>query len=160
MKIRWVVATSLVLLLASTLPASAQMMGSPPLALDYEAPWISFALGHARELELTADQVKDLTALRDEFQKEAMRLTGETRDAEGELRLLYNRKPLDLQAVEAKIRAIAALGADLRLGRVRTLEKAFVLLAPAQQQKLSGIAQSMGWMRGASMMGGLPEVTR
>lgn len=188
MKVRGVLATGLVLLLGGTPPASAQMMGGgtgmmgtmdmmgrgmhepavtgcpgmpgQPVAFGSEGPWISSALAHAKELGLSPDQVKGLTALRDEFQKEAARLTGEIRAAEAELRASYGQKPLNLQAVEAKIRAIAALEADLRLGRVKTLEKGNTLLTPEQQQKLGGIAQSKGWGHGASMMSGTPEVIR
>ncbi len=188
MKIRGILAIGLALLLGSTLPASAQMMGGgsgemgtmdmmgrgmhepamtdcpgmagQSIAFGSERPWISFALAHAGELGLSPNQVQGLTALRDEFQKEAVRLTGDIRAAEAELQVLYGQKPLNLQAVEAKIRAIAGLEADVRLGRVKVLEKGNALLTPEQQQKLGGIGQSRGWRHGASMMGGPPEVTR
>ncbi len=184
MKIRWILATGLALLLGGT-PALAQMMGesggemgmmggrmhgappaagspgmAPQVAFSYEAPWISFALAHAKEIELTTDQINRLTALRDEFQKEALRLTGEIQRTEAELQLLYTRRPVDLPAVEAKTRAIAGLEGDLRLGRVRTVEKGLSLLTPEQQQKLSGVAQSMGQMRGAFRPGGPWEFGR
>jgi Spy/CpxP family protein refolding chaperone len=183
MKMRGIFVIGLVLLVAGALPASAQMMGGgsemrgmadmmgrgtegpaatgcpgmtgEPVAFGDEGPWISFALAHARELELTADQLRGLTAVRDEFQKEAIRLAAEVRTAEAELRQIYRRKPVDLQAAEAKIRAIAGMEADLRLGRVKALEKGQALLTPEQQQKLSG------WrVRGAFLMGGPWEFTR
>jgi Spy/CpxP family protein refolding chaperone len=135
-------------------------MAPQAFTFGYEAPWISFALAHAKEIELTTDQINGLTALRDEFQREALRLTGEIQRTEGELQLLYTRRPVDLQAVEAKTRAIAGLEADLRLGRVRTVDKGLSLLTPEQQQKLSGIAQSMGQMRGAFRRGGPWEFGR
>ncbi|MBI3081168.1 MAG: Spy/CpxP family protein refolding chaperone [candidate division NC10 bacterium] len=188
MKIRGILATGLVLLLGGTLPASAEMMGGgtgmmgtmdmmgrgmhepavtgcpgmpgQPVAFGSERPWISSALAHAKELGLSPDQVKGLTALRDEFQKEALRLTDAIRAAEADLRVLYGPKPLNLQAMEAKIRAVAGLEADLRVGRVKTLEKGNALLTPEQQEKLGGIAQSKGWGHGASMMSGAPEVIR
>jgi hypothetical protein len=184
-KIRWTLATAFVLLLGSP-PAFAQMMGewgggmgmmgggmhgappatghrgmaSPGFGFGYEAPWISLALAHAREIELTADQVNGLAAVRDEFQKEAVRLAGEIRRAEAELGLFYTQRPVNLQAVEAKIRGIAGLEAELRLGRARTLEKGLSLLTAEQQQKLDGIAQTMGHMRGAFMPGGPWEFGR
>ena len=188
MKTRWVLATGLVLLLGGTLPASGQMMGGgggtmgpmdmmgrgmhepamtdcpgmagQSVAFGSERPWISFAIAHAGELGLSPNQVQGLAALRDEFQKEAVRLTGNIRAAEAELQVLYGQKPLNLQAVEAKIRAIAALEADLRLGRVKALEKGNALLTSEQQQKLSDITRSMGRMRGALTGSAPTEVTR
>ena len=56
-------------------------MSGQAAAFGDERPWISFALAHEKELGLTADQVKELTALRDEFQKEAVRLANEIRAA-------------------------------------------------------------------------------
>ncbi|HEU5393594.1 MAG TPA: Spy/CpxP family protein refolding chaperone [Candidatus Methylomirabilis sp.] len=188
MKSGWLVATALTLLLIGTLPASGQMMGGggatmgpmdmmgrgmhepamtdcpgmagQSIAFGSERPWISFALAHAGELRLSPNQVQGLAALRDEFQKEAVRLTGDIRATEAELQTLYAQKPLNLQAVEAKIRAIAALEADVRLGRVKVLEKGNALLTPEQQQKLSDIARSMGRMRGALRGSPPAEVTR
>lgn len=185
MTIRGILAMGLVLLVGGALPASAQMMGGAggmtgmmgggmpggaattgcpgmtgrPAGLGYEGPWLSFALAHARELDLTPDQVKGLTALREEFEKEALRLVGEIRAAEADVWQLERRTPVDIRGLEAKIRAVAGLEADLRIGRLKTIEKGLALLTPDQRQKLTGIAQSMGRMHGAMMMGGPGEVT-
>lgn len=170
MRKRWIVAISLVLLLAGV-PASAQMMGggggmmgmkemmgpgpSPaaghcpgmaaePAAFDYERPWISFALAHARDLALTADQVKTLTALREDFAKEAGRIWQDIRAAEDALAQLYTQTPLDLPAIEAKIRQIAALQGDLRIARVKTIQKGVTFLTDEQRQKLFEPSRPMG----------------
>ena len=188
MKIGRIVAIGIVLLLGFGLPASAQMMGGgsemmggmtemmsgemhgagpssgcpamsvQPVVFGDERPWLSFALAHSDEISLTADQVKGLTALRDDFQKEATRLVGEVRTAQGDLRRLYSQTPRDLRAVEAKVRAIAALEAELSIARVRTLEKGRTLLTAEQQQKLSTIAGGTGsTYRMPSRMHGMPS---
>jgi len=181
MRARLIVGTVVALLLAGALPASAQMMGAGggaggdmmgsgmhgaapatgcsgmtggPAAFGYDGPWISFALTHATVLDLTPDQVNSLTTLRDEFRKEAIRLGSEIRAAEAEVRRLYAQQPLDLQALESRVRAAAGIEADLELARVKTLVKGKALLTPEQQQKAGALARSMGWARGASMMGG------
>jgi len=181
MRTRSVVGTALALLLVGAPPASAQMMGAGggaggdmmgggmhgaaeatgcssmtggPEAFGYEGPWISFALTHATLLELTPDQVSSLTTLREEFRKEASRLSSAIRAAETAVRQLYAQQPLDLQALESKVRVAAGLEADLELARVKTLAKGKALLTPEQQQKAGALAGSMGWTRGASMMGG------
>ena len=178
MNIRWIVAISLALLLAAGLPASAQMMGGggqmmggmtemggggmhgagpssgcpamsvQPTAFGDDGPWISFALTYAQEAALTAEQVRQLTLLRDDFRSEAGRLAGEVRAAEAEIFRLRNQTVVDLRAVEAKVRAIAGLEADLRLARVTTLEKGKAILTTEQQHALTIIAQSTGRTHG------------
>jgi len=181
MRARLIAGTVVALLLAGALPASAQMMGAGggaggdmmgsgmhgaapatgcsgmtggPAAFGYDGPWISFALTHATLLDLTPNQVNSLTTLRDEFQKESIRLGSEIRAAETEARRLYAQQPLDLPALESKVRAAAGLEADLELARVKTLATGKALVTSEQQQKAGALARSMGWARGASMMGG------
>src|SRR3990172_278483 len=128
MSIKWIVAISVALLLAAGLPASAQgggaseMMGGmtemggggmhgagpssgcpamsvQPTAFGDDGPWISFALAYAQEAALTAEQVRQLTLLRDDFRSEAGRLAGEVRAAEAEIFRLRNQTVVDLRAV-------------------------------------------------------------
>jgi len=171
MKVRILIAAGAVLLLAGTAPALAQMMGpggatsgktemmpgmpqgasecpgmAAAAAFGDERPWISFALAHGQELALTAEQGQALTALRDGFQQDALRLARELRAAEVELRRIRAQRPASLDAVEAKIRAIAGLEADLRLSRARALEKASAVLTAEQQTKLASLARSMRGM--------------
>ncbi len=179
MRLRWVLVMGLALVLAGAVPASAQMMGEgsgmmgmmrmmemmgagpapaaghcpgmtgQPAAFGYERPWISVALAHAQDLGLTADQVTALTTLREDFAKEAARLVQGIRDAEAALAQLYAQKPTDLTAIEAKIKEIAALEAELRIARVRTLQKGVALLTEEQRQKLFEGSPGMGRMMGA-----------
>ena len=182
MKIRWIVAIGLVLFLAGSWPASAQMMGgqsgmmgpgmmdmmgrgmaegaagmggcpgmaaTEPVTFGYERPWISFALAHAKELALTPDQVKTLTALREEFQKDGARWAQEIREGEAALAKLYAQKPLDLTAIEVKLKDIAAKEAELRLARVKAIDKGVALLTEEQRQKLFDTSRAMGRMMGA-----------
>lgn len=182
MRTRWMLATGLVLLLASALPASAQMMGgqggmmgtggadmmgrgmheaaatggcpgmtAQPTAFGYEGPWISFALTHAKDLELTADQVKVLTTLRDEFGKEAAKRAQDIRAGEVALAELYRQKLPDLTAIEARIKEIATRETELRIARVKTLQQGLALLSDTQRQKLFDTSRTMGRMMGASL---------
>ena len=171
MNIRWIVVISFVLLFAGGVPASAQMMGGmtemggggmhgtelasdcpamsvQPIAFGDDGPWIVFALAHAQELPLTTQQVSQLTALRDEFRNEAARLVGEIRALEADVLRLRSQTAVDLQAVEGKIRAVSGLEADLRLARVKTLERGKAILSAEQRRRLSSLAQSTGRMHG------------
>jgi Spy/CpxP family protein refolding chaperone len=125
------------------------MTAMEPAAFGYERPWISFALAHAKELALTPDQVKGLTTLRDEFQKDGARWVQDIREGEAALANLYAQKPLDLTAIEARIKELAAKQAELRLGRVKAIEKGVALLTEEQRQKLFETSRAMGRMMGA-----------
>lgn len=177
MRSGWIAVIGLILVLAGSVPASAQMMGGgsgmmgmemgmrmmemmgpgpapaadhcpgmvgQPIAFGYERPWISFALAHAKDLELTLDQVKALTTLREDFLKEAARISQEIQAGEDTLAQLYAQKPLDLTAIEAKIKEITALQGELRIARVKTLQKGVGLLSDEQRQKLFESSRTMG----------------
>jgi Spy/CpxP family protein refolding chaperone len=125
------------------------MAAMEPAAFDYERPWISFALAHAKELALTPDQVKGLTTLRDEFQKDGARWAQNIREGEAALAKLYPQKPLDLTAIEARIKDVAAKQAELRLARVKVIDQGVALLTEEQRQKLFETSRTMGRMMGA-----------
>jgi Spy/CpxP family protein refolding chaperone len=131
-------------------------MAAEPVALGYERPWITLAITHANELALTPDQVKALTALRDEFQKDATRWVQDIREGERALATLYAQKPLDLAAIEAKLKDLGAKQAELRLARVKAIDKGVTLLTEEQRQKLFDTWRAMGRMMGA-LRGPSPE---
>jgi Spy/CpxP family protein refolding chaperone len=112
------------------------MMGGGPTA---ERPLISLALQNKDQLGLTADQVTQLESLRAEFQKEAIRRGADIQVADTELAELLAAEPVDLAKIEAKLRQLAGLQVDLRLSRIRTLEKGKALLTPDQRKKLTSL---------------------
>jgi hypothetical protein len=123
-------------------------MGAQASAFDPEWPWITFALTHAKDLGLSDEQVTQLGGLREEFLKDAGRLVQDIRAGESALAQLYAQKPLDLSAVEAKIREIAgrrpscaSRGQDAAKGTALTDE---------QRQKIFDPSWRMGRMMGAT----------
>jgi len=125
-------------------------MGTQPTAFDPERPWITFALAHAKDLGLSDEQVKQLGGLRDEFLTEAGRLVQDIRTGENALAQLYGQTPIDLAAIEAKIREIAGREAEVRILRLKTLQKGTALLTDEQRQKLVDPSWRMGGMMGSS----------
>ena len=101
-----------------------------------DRPLLSIMLSHRAELGLSAAQVETLERLRAEFQKEAIRVEADVRIAETDLRLLLAADPVDLARVEARIREIERRRADLRVGRVRTIEQGRAQLSADQREKL------------------------
>ena len=106
-----------------------------------QVPLITLMLWHARDLSLTGEQMRALEALRSDFQQDAETQTTELQRIEGELQRLLGRQEIDLAQVEARIRRIEGLRADLRLSRIKTVERAKVVLTPEQWQKLQPLVR-------------------
>ncbi|MBI2154323.1 MAG: periplasmic heavy metal sensor [Candidatus Rokubacteria bacterium] len=127
-----------------------EMMGGP----SAERPLISLALQNRDQLGLTPDQVKALESLRTEFQKEATRRSADLEVAETGLAELLRADAVDLAKVETKLRQIEALRTDIRLSRVKTLEKGKALLSLEQRKKLDSLAPRASADTPGSMMAG------
>jgi len=93
-------------------------------------------LWYARDLSLTPEQVRGLEALRSDFQRTADLQTAEIQRLELELQRVLSREQIDLTQAETRIRRIESLRTELRLGRIRTVEKGKATLTPEQWRKL------------------------
>ena len=101
-----------------------------------QVPLITLVLWHARDLSLTPEQVRGLEALRSEFQRTADLQTAEIQRLELELQRVLRREQIDLTQAETRIRRIESLRTELRLGRIKTVEKGKATLTPEQWRKL------------------------
>lgn len=101
-----------------------------------ERPLIAFMLRHREKLGLSAAQVKSLEQLRNDFQKESIRRDADLRVAEMDLDGLLGAEKIDMPKVEAKVREIERLRTDLRLARIRTIQKGKEVLTADQRKKL------------------------
>ena len=115
-------------------PLEGQVPARP--VLGEQVPLITLMLWHARDLSLTPEQVRALEALRGDFQRAADIQTAELQRIELELQGLLSREQIDLSQVEARVRKIEALRTDLRLGRIKTVEKGKTILTPEQWRKV------------------------
>lgn len=109
-----------------------------------ERPLLSLALQQRDALGLSEEQVKALEVARSAFEKEAIRRGADVQIAERELSDLLRESPVDLGKVEAKVRQIAGLSADLRFTRIKTIEKGKTVLTADQLKKLMSAAGSHG----------------
>jgi Heavy-metal resistance len=101
-----------------------------------ERPLIAFMLRHREKLGLSAAQVKSLEQLRNGFQKESIRRDADLRVAEMDLNGLLGAEKVDMPKVEAKVREIERIRTDLRLARIRTIQKGKEVLTADQRKKL------------------------
>lgn len=129
------------------------MMGSRGDAAGRERPQLTLALQNRTELGLTEPQGKTLESLVERFRSSAEQRMRELESAETQLASLLKQEPAAGPQVEAEVRRIEKLRADLRLERIRTIAEGRAALAPEQRAKLDQlVASSAGGMMG--MQGG------
>lgn len=101
-----------------------------------ERPLIAFILRNREKLDLSAAQVKSLEQLKNDFQKESIRRDADLRVAEMDLNGLLVAEKVDMAKVEAKVREIERLRSDLRIARIRTIQKGKEVLTADQRKRL------------------------
>jgi Spy/CpxP family protein refolding chaperone len=104
-----------------------------------DRPLITIMLHHRSELGLSPEQVDRLEALRGEFAREAIRRDADIRIGELDLAALLDQEPADLAKVEAKVREVAQLRAELRVARLRAIEEGKTLLTAEQRTRLQAL---------------------
>lgn len=124
------------------------MMGGTGDAAGRERPQLSLALQNRAELGLTEPQVTKLDALVQRFRGTAEQRVPEIEAAETELAALLKQDASAGPQVEAKVRSIEKLRADLRLERIRTIAEGRAALGSEQRAKLDQLAQASGAMMG------------
>ena len=125
-------------------------------------PLITMMLRHRDGLGLSAAQVQSLEKLRGDFMREAIRRNADRKIARLDLLALMRPDPadptkaVDMAQVEAKVREIEKLRADLQLARIRTIEAGKAQLTPDQRTKLNGLLAQMRsrWQRGGPVSPG------
>ncbi len=135
-------------------------MGSSTELLGRERPLLSLALRHRAELGLSADQVKTLEELVERFRKDAEARVSQVEAAEQELAGLLKSDSADMTKVEAKVRAIESLRAELRLARIGTIAKGRAALSPEQRKKLEELVASRPAGPAAQRTRGMEEMER
>ena len=100
-----------------------------------DRPVISQLLSNRETLNLSADQVRKLEQLRDNFQRQAIRNDADLRIVELDIATLLDNEPVDMGKLEHKIRESEKLRTDLRIARVRAIEQARGVLTSEQKKK-------------------------
>lgn len=125
------------------------MMGLRGDAGGRERPQLTLALQNRAELGITEPQGKTLESLVERFRASAEQRMREMEGAESELASLLKQDPAAGPQVEAQVRRIEKLRADLRLDRIRTIAEGRAALASEQRAKLDQlVARSVRGMMG------------
>ncbi|HKY09902.1 MAG TPA: Spy/CpxP family protein refolding chaperone, partial [Candidatus Binatia bacterium] len=87
------------------------------------------------QLQLSAEQVKNLEHLRDQFQRQSIRTDADLRILDLDTAALLDQPNVDVPKAEQKIREMEKLRADLRIARLRAIEQAKAVLTAEQRKK-------------------------
>ena len=104
-----------------------------------EAPWITIALRHKTELNLSADQVSNLEKIRTNFANQAKPIGDQVRTLEADLHNILQQSPANLVLARTKIDQAEKLRADLRYLRVEALENGKSVLSTQQRDQLKSL---------------------
>jgi hypothetical protein len=92
-------------------------------------------LRNRERLGLSADQIKNLERIRNDFTKESIKSDADLRIAEMDLGSLLEAQPVEMTQVETKIREIERIRGDLRIARVQAIEKGKEQLSADQRRQ-------------------------
>jgi Spy/CpxP family protein refolding chaperone len=104
-----------------------------------------------KHLGLNAKQKEEIKEIRVATMKEVIRKRADMQIARLELRDLLSKDPVDMKAVEGKVKQIEGLRADIHLALIKAKEQVKAKLTPEQRQKL------MDMMEKSPMMGDTDE---
>jgi len=101
------------------------------------------------------DQQKPLIGeIKSRMMKETIRRTAEMRIIRIELKDLLSKDPVDMTAVEAKVKQLEMLRTDMCLSHIRAIEEIKTKLTPEQRKKLREMIEAGPMMEGMGMRHG------
>ncbi len=110
--------------------------------LGVEAPWISIALKHQKELSLSSDQVANLEKIRTLYRDQSTPIQEQLRATESEINGVLQETPANLIQAKLKIEQAEKLRSQLRYLRAEALENGKSVLTAPQRDQLKNLAFS------------------
>ena len=110
--------------------------------LGVEAPWISIALRHQKELSLSSDQVANLEKIRTLYRNQSTPIQEQLRATESEINGVLQETPANLIQAKLKIEQAEKLRSQLRYLRVEALENGKSVLTAQQRDQLKNLVSS------------------
>ena len=102
---------------------------------------------HLMDLDLSANQKAEAKEIRHRVMKEMIKKRAEECIAGIEMKELIDKDPVDMRAVEAKLKQIETLKTEMQLSIIRAIEEAKSKLTPEQKKefkKMREIASDIG----------------
>jgi Spy/CpxP family protein refolding chaperone len=105
-------------------------------------------------LNLDDHQKESLRMIKNGVMKNMIRKSADLRIAQLEQKELLGKDPVDMNAVEAKLKQIEGIRTDMHLSLIKAMEEVKAELTPEQRKEFMGMLQAGPGMGGMKMMGG------
>jgi Spy/CpxP family protein refolding chaperone len=117
------------------------MMGSEPHMME-----------HLMDLNLDEQQRTSIDEIKSRMMKDNIRRMADMRIAQIELRDLLRQDPVDMKAVEAKVKQLEMMRTEMRLSHIKAMEDIKTKLTPEQQKEFRDMLEAGPMMEGMGMM--------
>jgi periplasmic protein CpxP/Spy len=97
--------------------------------------YLKHLLKHAKEFELTQEQVSKLKAIQLDFKRSEARLEADVKVAKLELHALLDEEQVDLKAIQAKVEQLKKSEGACLFDAIKSKRMAMALLTPDQREK-------------------------
>ena len=104
-----------------------------------------------KSLDLDEQQKKMIHEIKSKIMKETIRKMADMRIAQIELRDLFLQDPMDMKAVESKVKQLGMMRTEMILSHIKALEEIKAKLTPEQRKKFEEMRKA------GPMMGGMHE---
>jgi Spy/CpxP family protein refolding chaperone len=91
---------------------------------------------HLKSLNLDEQQKVFIGEIKSRMKKETIRRTADMRIAQIELKDLLTQEPVDMKAVEAKVKQLETMRTEMQLSHIKAMEECKTRLTPEQRKKL------------------------
>jgi len=118
---------------------------------------------HLMGLGLDEKQREAVKSIKSKEMKDMIKKRADKQIAKVELKEIVDKDPVDMRAVEAKLKQIEGIETDMHLTHIRTMEEVKALLTPEQKKEMKEMIEmgpmrgGMGMMQGCGMMGGMMQ---
>jgi Spy/CpxP family protein refolding chaperone len=106
---------------------------------------------HLKSLSLDEQQKTLIGEIKSRMMKETIRRTADMRIVQIELKDLLSQDPVDMKAVEAKVRQLEMIKIEMHLSHIKALEDCKTKLTPEQRKKLKEMIEAGPMMEGMGM---------
>jgi len=106
---------------------------------------------HLMGLNLDERQKALIGEIKSRTMKETIRRTADMRIVQIELKDLLSQDPVDMKAVEAKVKQLGTLKTEMHLSHIKAMEDCKTKLTPEQRNKLKEMIEAGPMMEGMGM---------
>jgi Spy/CpxP family protein refolding chaperone len=107
---------------------------------------------HLKSLSLDEQQKTLIGEIKSRMMKETIRRTADMRIVQIELKDLLSQDPVDMKAVEAKVKQLEMMRTEMHLSHIKAIEDIRTKLTPEQRKKLREMIEAGPMMGGMGMM--------